>query len=101
MYRAIREAHQDIPYIMLSSPDIDSDSYDIIIDRRNIVMDTYRYAREHGDRNVYYIDGESIFRGSYEDSYVVIHPNDLGFSRMSDVILATLKRAKTQRFISD
>ncbi len=100
MYETIRKAHPNLPYIMLSRPDFDS-NYEMSIPRRNVIFDTYRRARENGDLNVYYIDGASIFRGPYEDSCTVdgTHPNDLGFALMADAIEAELKRAMTQNNI--
>lgn len=97
LYQAIRAAHPDIPYLMLSRSEIERD-YDENILRRSIVMDTYRYARENGDRNVYYIDGMSVFRGIDEDICTVdgTHPNDCGFAKYADVVGAELKRALTQ-----
>ena len=102
MYQKIRAAHPDIPYIMLSKPDYDNlQKLEENIDRLNVVCDTYRYAYEHGDRNVYYIDGSSIFRGPYEDMCTVegTHPNDLGFALMADAIGATIRRSFTQKKI--
>ena len=100
MYQKIRAAHPDIPYIMLSRPDFDSafGNYDDNILRRNVIYDTYRYARQTGDKNVYFIDGESIFRGKYSNMCTVdgSHPTDLGFALMADTIEAELRRALTQ-----
>lgn len=96
MYQKIREKHPDIPYVMLSRPDVDAgDNYEDTLLRRQVVEDTYRYAREAGDRNVWYIDGEGIFRGADEDSCTVdgVHPNDLGFVKMADSIGRILRRA--------
>lgn len=62
MYERIRAAHPDIPYIMLSRPDFDA-KYDDSVARRSVVIETYRHARSLGDRHVYYIDGQGIFRG--------------------------------------
>ena len=93
MYDIIREAHPDIPYIMISKPDtLNSESY---IDRRDVIIDTFRRARELGDTNVYYIDGEGLFRGPYEDCCTVdgCHPNDLGMMMMADSIGRVLERA--------
>jgi lysophospholipase L1-like esterase len=100
MYEKIRAAHPDIPYIIISKPDFDS-NYVTSIPRRNVIFDTYRRARDNGDLNVYYIDGAGIFRGPYEDSCTVdgTHPNDLGFALMADAIEAELKRAFTQNNI--
>lgn len=92
MYRAIRGAHPDIPYVMLSRPDFLFDP--TCPERRDVVYETYRRARADGDRKVFYIDGESLFRGPYEDMCTVdgCHPNDLGFALMADAIGAELAR---------
>lgn len=102
LYQKIRAEHPDIPYIMLSKPDLNGKSQYLAhkhgLDRRNVIYETYLYALEHGDRNVYYIDGESLFRGPYEDMCTVdrCHPNDLGFALMADAVTATIKRIFTQ-----
>lgn len=102
MYQKIRAAHPHIPYIMISKPDYDNmQDLDENIERRNVVFDTYRYAFDHGDRNVYYIDGASIFRGAYEDTCTVdrTHPNDLGFALMAEAIGAEIRRSFSQKKI--
>ena len=101
MYQKIREKNPDIPYIMLSRPDFDC-NYDDSILRRDVIYETYRFARESGDRNVYYIDGKSIFQGRYTDMCTVdgCHPTDLGFALMADEIEAELQRAMTQHLFS-
>ena len=93
MYDIIRESHPDIPYIMVSRPDtLMSESF---IERRDVIIDTFRRARELGDTNVYYIDGEGLFRGPYEDCCTVdcTHPNDLGMMKMAEGIGRVLERA--------
>lgn len=98
LYQKIREKHPDIPYIMLSKPDIDQGGYQNGLDRREVILETYRFARANGDRNVYFIDGNSIFRGAYSDAATVdgTHPNDLGMWLMAQAIIDELKRARTQ-----
>lgn len=93
LYRAIRDANPDLPYIIISRPDFHADP--AAPDRRGAAYDTYRRAREEGDRRVFWIDGESFFRGEYEDMCTVdtCHPNDLGFARMASVIGCELERA--------
>ncbi len=100
MYDKIRAAQPDLPYIMISRPDFDCNYNDNII-RRNVVIDTYRHAREQGDNNVYYIDGASIFRGRNSELCTVdlVHPSDLGFALMADAVEAELVRAFTQNLI--
>lgn len=102
MYQKIRATHPDVPYIMLSKPDYDNmQNLDDNIKRRDVVIDTYRYAFEHGDRNVYYIDGASIFRGTYEDCCTVdnCHPNDFGMALMAEAIGAEIRRSFIQKKI--
>ena len=99
LYDAIRASHPDIPYIMLSRPDPfritaafgDSEQSNI---RRHIILDTFHEAVANGDRNVFFVDGESLFRGPFEADCTVdgTHPNDLGFMYMADALIAVFKR---------
>lgn len=95
MYEIIREAHPDIPYIMISRPDFITHNIEDSAARRDVVMDTYRFARAEGDEKVYFIDGEGIFRGPYEDSCTVdgSHPNDIGMMKMAEAIGKMLERS--------
>ena len=69
--------------------------YQMRLDNRDVVMDTFRYARANGDNNVYYVDGGEIFRGPHEDQCTIdgCHPTDTGFSLMADFIGSSLKQA--------
>ena len=96
MYDMIRAKHPDIPYIMISRPDFNKHNLiDDSIRRRDVIIDTFRYARELGDDNVYYIDGESFFRCEEEGNCTAdgTHPNDYGFIRMADGIKQVLVHA--------
>ncbi len=97
LYEKIRAAHPSIPYIMLSKCDVDG-NYADSLKRRDVIHDSYLKARNSGDKNVYFIDGASIFRGPYQNMCTVdsCHPNDLGFALMADAITAELERAFTQ-----
>ena len=101
LYEKIREAHPEIPYIMMSKCDVD-DNFSENLDRRALIYENYRYARDNGDQNLYYIDGASVYRGPYDDFCTVdgIHPNDLGFALIADAMCAELKRAFTQRIMN-
>ncbi|MBQ8357327.1 MAG: hypothetical protein IJX39_05900 [Clostridia bacterium] len=92
LYDAIREKHPDIPYIMLSRPDFLASAHGA--ERRLVIQNTYHHALDKGDRNVYYIDGESLFRGQFEDCCTVdgTHPNDLGFSMMASALTCVMRR---------
>ena len=102
LYQIFREKQPDTPYLIISKPDFRSvTSQDQNIERREIIVDTYRYARDHGDTNVYYIDGSSFFRGPYQEMATVdgCHPNDLGFALMADKIEGKLRTIFTQRYL--
>lgn len=103
MYEKIRAKHPDLPYIMISRPDVLNNEYSskVVGDlgngaviRRDIIYESYRKAIESGDRNVYFIDGDSFFAGEYQDCATVdsTHPNDYGMVRMADVIGCTIKK---------
>ncbi|MBQ9806316.1 MAG: SGNH/GDSL hydrolase family protein [Clostridia bacterium] len=102
LYEIIREKHPDIPYIMISKPDFATDgTYEKNIERRQIITETYHYARAQGDTNAYYIDGSSFFRGPFAHMATVdgCHPNDIGFALMADGIESELRYALTQHNI--
>jgi hypothetical protein len=99
LYETIRASHPDIPYIMLSRPDPfrftaafgDSEQSNV---RRHIILDTFHDAVANGDRNVIFVDGESLFRGPFEADCTVdgTHPNDIGFMYMADALISVFKR---------
>ena len=95
LYDTIRAKHPDIPYIMISKPNLATNICEANEKRKDIILDTYRYARNLGDKNVYYIDGESFFMGKYEYECTLdaVHPNDLGFILMADGIEDTIRIA--------
>lgn len=92
-FHTFRQAQPDTPVIFVSRPDFKGSAEDIA--RRNIVMATFQNAKEHGDKNVYYIDGEKLFEGEERGCCTVdgCHPNDIGFYRMAAVIGAKIEEA--------
>jgi len=96
VYCCVRAAHPDVPIIMASRTDLpitegmqqDTDA------RRAIVKATYDKAIAAGDRNVYYIDGQTVFPGRGGDSCTVdgCHPNDLGFYAMAQVFGEAIRK---------
>lgn len=92
MYLAVREKNPDIPYVMISRPDynIGSLSDDM---RRNVISESFCKAVAAGDRNVYFIDGATLFAGDEWQACTVdgCHPNDLGFYRFAKGLYPTLK----------
>ena len=93
-FRIIRKAHPELPVVMMSLPDFDSKPESSAL-RRGIIRRTYENALAAGDKNVYFIDGETFFGDTDRELCTVdgCHPNDLGFLRMADVLTPVLKRA--------
>ena len=98
-YKTFRQAQPNTPYIMVGRPDTYRENPDFpnikdMAMMRFIMVETYNYAIQNGDENVYYIDGESLFQRQWTDSCMVdaVHPNDLGFAYISDALKSVLKR---------
>ena len=90
MYEIIREKNPDLPYIMVSRPDYWTTIriQEEVLQRRDVVMSSYLKARQSGDKNVYFVDGMSFYRGEnqYECTLDSVHPNDVGFQQMAEGI---------------
>lgn len=91
-FKRIREVNPKLPILILSKPDFDytEDGKE----RRAVIENTYNNAVKAGDKNVYFVDGETFF-GEHDRHLCTIdriHPNDLGFYRMATVILPTMKK---------
>ena len=74
-YEAVRKTDKSLPIIFVSRPETawseDGEK------RRNIIKETYLFARELGDNSVYFIDGRELLP-SADQTHDGIHPNDLG-----------------------
>ena len=100
-YEIVRRAQPDLPIILVSMPrypKVPDRSPQPRIDRNRtnrIIVDTYNYGLSQGDRNLYYIDGSTLYGDSDQDACIVdhIHPNDLGFLRMADRFESVIRQA--------
>ena len=93
-FQHLRSKRPELPVVMVSKPNFDLQR-EISIRRREIIRQTYQNALAGGDRNVYFVDGETLFGTSDRDACTVdgCHPNDLGFVRMAEAIQPTLAAA--------
>lgn len=84
MFKKVRAKHPDIPVIIASKPDRNCDMEETI-KRRDIIYNTYKNAIDAGDKNVYFIDGQTFFPAEYFEDCMAdrCHPNDLGFHFMA------------------
>ncbi|MBO7761186.1 MAG: hypothetical protein J6T24_00150 [Clostridia bacterium] len=103
IYRRLREAHPEVPILLIDKPGITFAPEDHAI-RAPIIRATYERAKREGDRLVAYLDSADIFgravgEAASADAFAdTAHPNDLGFYMMANAmepILAELfKRAE-------
>lgn len=91
-YETIRKAHPDLPIVFVTKPDAYKFTAEFDLARKDVIMKNYLTARENGDKNVYFIDGNSFFVGGDRMDYTVdgCHPNDAGEKRMADYIGAVV-----------
>jgi lysophospholipase L1-like esterase len=102
-YKTIREAHPKLPIIFVSKPDFDN-GYDASVARRRVIENTYFQALGvEGDKNVFYIDGQGLYRGYYKEECSTdgSHPNDIGMMKMAESIGQLLERVLRGRIKED
>lgn len=94
VYDIIREKNSDIPFIIITKPDYYKDPA-AGEERRGIIYQTYEYALSNGDKNVFFVDGKTLFDGEYYSNCTKdgCHPNDIGFYRMAKKIGDVLAKA--------
>ena len=93
-FKIFRSVQKDTPVVMISKPNFFpwiKEDYE----RREVIRNTYLNAKNSGDENVYFIDGESFFGTGpdrYECTSDALHPNDLGMNKMADVVEPLLRK---------
>ncbi len=92
----LREVYPDIPFVFMTKPDFLCNERDAAA-RRCIIYTTYSNALARGDRNVYFLDGETLFKKPGVDPSICTfdgcHPNDLGFWCMARSVASVLSKA--------
>lgn len=101
-YKTVREKQPDLPIIFVTRSDFDV-NYGESVKRRRAIEDTYYRAREEGDRNVFYIDGQGLYRGDLKEECTVdrSHPSDIGMALMADGIGQLIARILRTRIKED
>ena len=96
-YKIIREKNPDLPIIMMSSPfcpDVKiNEAARKMLNKREVVIESYKKAVAEGDENLYFIDGLTLLGDSESDEATVdgTHPTDLGFYNMAKKIYPVLE----------
>ena len=94
VYKTIRDAHPDIPIIMISAANRGyKRSMDEVNTRIAIIMDTYNKAVAAGDTNVYFVNGSDIVSDGFRGDMFIdnTHMNDLGMHLMANTLYPILK----------
>ena len=96
-FKVIREKNPDLPIVMITRPTYyPNEESDI---RADIIRTTYDNAVKAGDKNVWFIDGRNFF-GDMGALCTIegIHPNELGFWKMAQVIEPVIKQILVDRY---
>ncbi len=92
-FKRIREKKPNLPILMMTRPYANYGKDELA--RKEVVYKTYKNAVDCGDKNVYFIDGETFFKDDPDKELCfidTIHPNDLGFFKMTEVIEPVIKQ---------
>lgn len=85
LFRTVRDAHPDLPILILSRPSFDLTAEEAR--RRDIIRATYEAACAAGDSHVYFLDGPALMRRAGREGTVDgCHPTDLGFASMAEAV---------------
>lgn len=100
-FRIIREHDKNLPIVMMSRPDFRIEREDDV-KRREVIRKTYEKAVLQGDKNVYFMDGETFFGDKDRDICTIdtIHPNDLGFYRMAEKLAPVIRKILEEERLS-
>ena len=91
LYSAVREKNPTLPFVFMTAPGTHGWNRKI---RRDYIESVWRDAVKAGDKNVYFVDGYTIFAGDLEDECTVewCHPNDLGMRKMALALMPVFKK---------
>lgn len=85
MFQTIRQAQPDLPILILPRPrySLTEEEWE----RQRVIRQTYENALASGDKNVYFVDSQTLMALCKEDGLVDDgHPTDFGFASMAMAI---------------
>lgn len=94
--RIIREAHRDLPILLMTRPYFNFKQQRETEERSSIIRATYERARSSGDKNIYFLNHMETFsmENRYDYSIDNVHPTDLGARTMAEAILKVIAEQK-------
>ncbi len=87
----VREAHPDLPIIMMTAPywNVNEEWQG----RRDLIRENYERAIARGDKNVYFLDAQELLALCGNEGTVDgTHPTDFGFHSMANALLPVLQK---------
>lgn len=98
----IRQRHPEKPIVMIQSVVREMGNLDLKVRERvknqNINFATeYQKLLDEGITNLYLIEGKDLLGHDHEGEVDGVHPTDIGFSRMIDVIQPVLEKVLSQQ----
>lgn len=74
-YKTVRDAHPDIPIIIMTTPTFSAEATAAAAEKREVILDTYKKALEDMDRLVYFLDANDTFPET--DSLLDLYTGDM------------------------
>ena len=98
-FKIVREYDRALPIVIMSRPNFYEGTEDA--KRREVIRKTYENAVSAGDKNVYFIDGETFFGEENRALCTLdtVHPNDLGFYRMAKTICPVINKILEEQYM--
>lgn len=93
-YRTLRDKNPTTPILFITRPSVEYFDSDEVAERKAIVVETFERAKSEGDKNVWFIDGATLYGKVDRDVCCAdtCHPTDMGFYRMAKTIYPVLKQ---------
>lgn len=90
--RRLREAHPDLPIVLLSKPNQHNGKAEAI-KRMRVIEESYRVLQQESSAPVHFIDGQQIFESHDREMMTMdnTHPTDLGFYCMAEALSEVFK----------
>ncbi len=96
-FKIVRARQPEVPVVFVTAPyyhhPMDKNDYSERDERREIIYETFKRAKDAGDKNVYFIDGYEFFDPSIAHACTVdnVHPADIGMLYMAKKIYSVLE----------
>ena len=92
-YKEFRKFDSKTPILFVSSPNKFFKG-ELMIDRMNVVKNTYLYAKKNLDCNVYFLNGQTLYSDElrFDCSVDAIHPNDMGSYMIAKKMIQKIRK---------